>query len=66
MVAKVFVTVFDEQNKIIEMGDAVHKEGDWWEFAARTEGTKIRPEPGTWQGITPIWLCSCRPEPFPK
>jgi hypothetical protein len=42
MVAKVFVTIFDEQNKIIEMGDAIRQEGDWWEFACHTEGKTIR------------------------
>jgi hypothetical protein len=46
IVAKVFVTVFDEQNNIIEMGDAVRKEGDWWEFATQTQGPKIRARAG--------------------
>jgi hypothetical protein len=42
LVAKVFVTVFDEENKIIEMGDAVRQAGDWWEFACKAEGKTIR------------------------
>ena len=42
MVAKVFVTVFNEENKIIDMGDAVRQEGDWWEFGPKTEGKTIR------------------------
>ena len=42
MVTKVYVTVFDEDNKIVEMGDAVRKEGDWWEFVSHTQGRKIR------------------------
>ena len=42
LVAKVFVTVFDEENKIIEMGDAVRQAGDWWEFACKAEGKTIK------------------------
>jgi hypothetical protein len=42
MVAKVFVTVLDEENKILEMGDAVRREGDWWEFASKVEGKTIK------------------------
>jgi hypothetical protein len=42
LVAKVYVTVFDEENKIIEMGDAVRQAGDWWEFASNAEGKTIR------------------------
>ena len=42
MVAKVVVTIFDEQNKILEMGDAVRQEGDRWEFVSHTQGRKIR------------------------
>jgi hypothetical protein len=35
MVAKVYVTIFDEAGEILEMGDAVRQKGDWWEFALR-------------------------------
>ena len=44
MVTKPVVTVFDEQKKIIEMGDAVRKKGNWWEFPSRSkaEGKTIR------------------------
>jgi hypothetical protein len=42
MVAKVSVTIFDEEKKIIEMGDAIRQEGDWWVFASNTPGKTIR------------------------
>src|SRR5690349_23293019 len=42
MVAKVFVTVFDEAGEILETGDAIRREGDWWEFASSTQGKTIQ------------------------
>jgi len=44
MVAKVHVTILDEEGKIAEMGDAIRQEGNWWEFAAHTEGKTIKAE----------------------
>jgi len=44
MVAKVFVTVFDEEGKVVEMGDAIRQEANWWEFASHTEGKTIKAE----------------------
>ena len=42
MVAKVFVTIFDEEGKILEMGDAIRQKGNWWKFATHIQGKKIR------------------------
>ena len=42
LVARVKVTVLDQDGKVLEAGDAVKGEGDWWEFASHTEGKTIR------------------------
>lgn len=42
MVVNVSVTVFDEQDQVVEVGDALHREGDWWEFASSAQSGKIR------------------------
>jgi hypothetical protein len=44
MVAKVQVTVLDEEGKVLEKGEAVRRKGDWWEFASHTEGKTIKAE----------------------
>ena len=44
MVAKVYVTIFDEAGDVLEMGDAVRREADWWEFASHAEGKTIKAE----------------------
>ena len=44
MVAKVQVTVLDEEGEILEKGEAVRGEGDWWEFACHTEGKTVKAE----------------------
>ncbi len=41
MVAKVRVTIRDEAGKILEYGDAVRGEADWWEYPTQAEGKKI-------------------------
>jgi len=41
LVAKVRVTVLDEDGKILKRGDAIRGEGDWWEFASQAQGKKI-------------------------
>jgi hypothetical protein len=38
MVAGVKVTVHDEQGKLLEVGDAVQQEKDWWEYTLQAEG----------------------------
>jgi hypothetical protein len=43
-VAKVFVTVLDEENKLLEMGDAIRQEGDWWEFPSQVQGKTVKAE----------------------
>jgi hypothetical protein len=40
MVTKVGIAIFDEADAILETGDAVRREGDWWEFALRYTGGK--------------------------
>ena len=42
LVAKVVVTIFDEQNRVLEIGDAIRQEGDLWEFVTKVQGRKIR------------------------
>jgi hypothetical protein len=42
LVARVKVTVLDQDGKVLEAGEAVKGEGDWWEFASHTEGKTIR------------------------
>jgi hypothetical protein len=45
MVAKVQVTVLDEEGRVLEKGEAVRRKGDWWEFALRhTEGKTVKAE----------------------
>jgi hypothetical protein len=38
MVAGVKVTVRDEQGKLVEVGDAIQQEKDWWEYTPQVEG----------------------------
>lgn len=38
MVARVQVTVLDEEGVIRERGEGVRGEGDWWEFVSNAEG----------------------------
>jgi hypothetical protein len=40
-VEKVRVEIRDETSRLLEQGDAVHLEGDWWEYAPQVEGRKI-------------------------
>ena len=41
LVARVRVTVLDEDGQILEVGEAVRKKGAWWEFASRAEGKTV-------------------------
>jgi hypothetical protein len=40
-VTKVRVTVLDAESRVLETGDAVRDEEDWWEFASRAEGKTV-------------------------
>jgi hypothetical protein len=40
-VVQVRVTVKDENGKVLEWGDAVRTEADWWEYPSQAEGTTI-------------------------
>jgi hypothetical protein len=41
LVAKVQVTVLDEEGKVLEKGEAVRRKRDWWEFPSTTKGKTI-------------------------
>ena len=41
MVTRVQVTVLDQDGSVLEKGDAVRGEGDWWEFASQAEGKTV-------------------------
>lgn len=43
-VAKVQVTIMDEDSKVLETGEAIRSEGDWWEFTTHITGMTIRAE----------------------
>lgn len=40
-VTKVQVSVLDGESRVLETGEAVQEEEDWWEFASQTEGKTI-------------------------
>ena len=44
LVARVKVTVLDEQGKILEAGEAVRAEGNCWEFTPQAQGCQILAE----------------------
>jgi hypothetical protein len=41
MVAKVEIMILDEQGEIVEQGEAVRVQGDWWEYLPDRAGKKI-------------------------
>jgi hypothetical protein len=41
LVTKVKVTVLDDESRVLETGEAVREQDDWWEFASQTEGKTI-------------------------
>jgi hypothetical protein len=41
LVSGVRVTVLDQDGGVLERGEAVRGEGDWWEFASQAEGAKV-------------------------
>src|ERR1051325_10320311 len=44
MVARVRVTVLDQDGKVLEAGEAVRGEGDFWEYAPQTQGATLQAE----------------------
>jgi hypothetical protein len=44
MVARVKVTVFDQEGKVLEAGEAVKGDGDCWEFTPQAQGSQIQAE----------------------
>jgi len=43
-VSAVRVSVLDEQGAVLERGDAVRVEGDWWEFTSQVQGASVLAE----------------------
>jgi hypothetical protein len=41
LVTRVQVTVLDEGGEILEKGEAIRSDGDWWEFLSHARGTTI-------------------------
>lgn len=41
LVTKVQVTVLNQDGGVVERGEAVRREGDWWEFASQAEGGTV-------------------------
>ena len=41
MVTKVVITVRDEQGKLLEAGEAIRQEGDWWEYVPQLPGKTL-------------------------
>jgi len=44
MVAKVVITILDEKGMMLENGEAIRAEGDWWEYAPSAKGKTITAE----------------------
>jgi len=44
MVTKVVITILDEEGKIVEKGEGVRQEGDWWEYVPSTVGKTVTAE----------------------
>lgn len=41
MVAKVVVSVLDEWGTVLDKGEAIRGEGNWWQFASHTKAKKV-------------------------
>ena len=41
LVTRVQVTVLDDDENVLEQGEAVRSHGDWWEFASQSKGQSI-------------------------
>jgi hypothetical protein len=44
MVTKVVIAVRDEQGKLLEAGEAIRQEGDWWEYVPQRPGKTLTVE----------------------
>jgi hypothetical protein len=44
MVAKVVITMLDDQGTVLEKGEVLRVEGDWWEYAPSSTGKTITVE----------------------
>jgi hypothetical protein len=44
LVAKVVIKIQDEQGSVLEKGEGIRQEGDWWEYLPRAAGTTISVE----------------------
>jgi hypothetical protein len=44
LVAKVMIEVRDEQGRVLEKGEGLRQEGDWWEYLPQVAGTTISVE----------------------
>jgi hypothetical protein len=41
LVTRVQVTILDNEGRVLEAGEAVREEGDWWEYASRAVGKTV-------------------------
>ena len=41
LVTRVQIKILDDEGRVLEAGEAVHKEGDWWEFVSPAVGTTV-------------------------
>jgi hypothetical protein len=41
LVTRVQITILDDEGRVLEAGQAVRQEGDWWEFASRVRGRTV-------------------------
>jgi hypothetical protein len=41
LVTRVKVTILDGEGRVLEAGEAVREEGDWWAFVSRAEGKTL-------------------------
>jgi hypothetical protein len=57
MVARVRVTVLDQEGKVLEAGEAVRGEGDFWEYAPQAQGTTIQAEAWDLPGHKVTYRC---------
>jgi hypothetical protein len=44
LVAKVVIKIQDEQGSVLEKGEGIRQEGDWWEYLPHVPGTTISVE----------------------
>ena len=44
MVSRLLITVLNGEGQVLESGEALRTEGNWWEFASQVEGTTVMAE----------------------